>query len=98
MRGTGAVHYLEADLAELKTDLIVRLEDYDSLNSVCVFKRRAPKLDSATFRKTFREKSEQCKKPVAPKLPKHVYPTRSYLQADELTTDGTDTIGQPLCG
>ena len=98
LRETGTVHYLDADLAELKTDLTVRLEDYDALDSVCIFKRGAPELDSATFRKTFPEKSEQCKKPVAHKLPKHVYPTRSYLQADELTTDGTDTIGRPLCG
>lgn len=76
------VHTLEGDLAELRTELIVALEDYDALDPVCSYIRRSScKIDRKAFRQAFPKEFKECQVPVPAQLRKYVYPTRSYLRA-----------------
>jgi hypothetical protein len=73
------VHTLEGELAELRTELIVALEDYDALDPVCSYVRRSScKVDRRAFRQAFPIEFGACQVTVPAQLRKYVYPTRSY--------------------
>jgi hypothetical protein len=73
------VYTLEGDLAELRTELIVALEDYDALEPVCSYVRRLSfRVDTAGFRRAFPNEFSECCVTVPAQLRKYVYPTRSY--------------------
>lgn len=70
---------LEGELAELRTELILALEDHDALDPVCSFVRRTSwKIDRTAFRQSFPAEFQQCQVDFPEQLRKHVYPTRAY--------------------
>jgi hypothetical protein len=74
------VHRLAGDLADIRTELIIGLQDYDAIDRVCSFIRRPVlKIDRSAFRSAFPDEYKQCEIEIAPRLRKFVYPTRSYL-------------------
>lgn len=74
------VNRLAADLADLRSELTIRMNDYDAVDPVCSFKRvRRLTIDGAAFCGTYPDEAAQCAEPVAAQLRKSVYPTRSYL-------------------
>jgi Meiotically up-regulated gene 113 len=80
LQATRDVHRLEADLAVLRTDLILGIGEYEALDPVCSFKRDViSKIDRPAFCENYRDEAEQCAEYVAPKLRKNVYTSRSYL-------------------
>jgi hypothetical protein len=80
LEATQTVNRIEADLADLQSEFVIRLGEYDVLDPVCSFKRSpALEIDSAAFCKAYPREAAQCAEPVAPQLRKHVYPTRSYI-------------------
>jgi hypothetical protein len=79
LRMTGDVSRLEGDLADLESELTVRLGEHDALVNVCSYKRRRRvKVDAAVFCKTYPDEAARCADPVAEQLRKYVYPTRAY--------------------
>jgi len=80
LQATRIIHRLEAELADLQTNLIIRLGEYDALDGVCSFKRYiASTIDGSAFCSRFHEESKQCVRLIPPRLRKRVYPTRSYF-------------------
>jgi len=80
LHATRTVYRLESDLADLRTELILKLGEYEVLDPVCSFRRGVVgKIDRATFLKNYPAEAEQCAEYVAPKLRKNVYTRRSYL-------------------
>jgi hypothetical protein len=58
---------LEAQLADIQSEMIVRLEEFDGVEGVCSFRRRSvPKFDGALFRRQFPNEAAQCWPEVAP--------------------------------
>ena len=69
LQATRAAHQLEAELAYLKTELTIRLGDYDAIDQVCSFKRQLEsRIDRSEFCKRFPEKATQVREasPSAP--------------------------------
>lgn len=79
LRATQIVNRLGGHLADIESELTVRLGEYDALTRVCSYIRRLGfKFDEAGFRKAYPDEAMQCAEPIAAQLRKHVYPTRSY--------------------
>jgi len=79
LRMTQDVSRLEGDLADLESQLTVRLGEHDALVNVCSYKRRLRfKVDAAVFCKTYPDEAARCVEPFPEQLRKYVYPTRSY--------------------
>ena len=75
-----AIDRLSADLAELRTRLIVQLGQDEALESVCSFRREpCTRLDRRIFCQRFPSEAQECSDPVEPTLRKFVYTSRSYL-------------------
>jgi hypothetical protein len=80
LQETRIVHQLDAKLADLQTELTLRLREYDAIEGVCGFQRRSvPKIDRSAVLENCREKYDRCLEQCAPQLRKHVYTARSYL-------------------
>lgn len=80
LRATRTVYRLESDLADLRTELILQLGEYEALDPVCSFKRDVVgRIDRAAFCKNYPSEAEQCAEYVAPKLRKSICTSRSYL-------------------
>jgi hypothetical protein len=79
LRTTETVIRHEIDLAELQTEFTIRLGEFDAIDPICSCKR-APEsvFDVSIFQRDFPAEAAQCAEPVAPRLGKRVYPTRSY--------------------
>jgi hypothetical protein len=76
---TQTVTRLQAEIAELQTDMTLRLDDYDAVDPICSFRRREVMwFDAAAFCRLYPDEAIQCAEPVATRLRKHVYRTRSY--------------------
>ena len=74
------VNRLEGDLADLRTEIIVLLDDCDALDGVCSFARRPMvKLDSSEFQRRFPGEYSQCEMLLPGRLGKYVYFVRPYL-------------------
>ncbi len=80
-----AVKQLEAELADVQSDMIVGLGECDGVEGVCSFRRRSvPKFDGASFRQKFPGEAAQCMADGSPGGPrKSIYPARSYLATPE---------------
>lgn len=73
------VYTLDGELAELRTELIVGLEDYDALDPVCSYIRRSScKVDRRAFQREFPREFRECEVTVPEQLRRYVYPARSY--------------------
>ncbi|HXT70952.1 MAG TPA: GIY-YIG nuclease family protein [Vicinamibacterales bacterium] len=80
LRMVRTVHRLTADLEDLRTELILRLGEYEALDPICSFKRvRVPRIDRPRFIKEHPAEAEQCATYVPPRLRKNIYPSRSYV-------------------
>ncbi len=76
------VQRLEGDLADVRTELISQMEDYDALDPVCSFARKpTPRIDRSRFRHIFPEEYRQCHITICAQVRKFVYRNRSYLPA-----------------
>ena len=76
---TRAVYNLDAELADLRTELIVSLGDDEALDGVCSYKRSVKeKFDRGKFVRDFPDQAVECAKLVGLQLRKRVYPSRSY--------------------
>ena len=86
---TQAVKQLEAELADIQSEMIVRLAEFDGVEGVCSFRRRSvPKFDGALFRQQFPNEAAQCMAESCPGSPrKSVYTARSYVALQELGGD-----------
>ncbi len=79
LRATQQVTHLEADLADLQTELTIRLGEDEGLVGLCSYKRYArARIDQVRFRELFPSEAAQCEEPIPAQLRKRVYPTRSY--------------------
>ena len=79
LTATRSVHRLKADLADLRTELILSLGDYDALDPVCSFRRQNRSIvKRAMFCGNYPEQAEQCAAYVPAMLRKYVYKSRSY--------------------
>jgi hypothetical protein len=80
LKATTRVQRRRADIADLHTELIVHIGEFEVIDGICSFKRTLePVLDAAEFRKNFPEEAEQCAVLLRPGLRKRVYSSRSYL-------------------
>jgi len=81
LQATQTVNQLEAALADIQSEMTVRLEAFDSIEGICRFKRQSiPKLDEASFKERFPDESAECVKGgCSASLRKSIYPARSYL-------------------
>jgi hypothetical protein len=80
LKATRTVHHLAAELADLRTELIVSLDNDEALEGVCSFKRALKaKFQTDKFVRDFPGEAVECAEPVGPRLWKRVYPSRSYL-------------------
>lgn len=80
LRNLPAVHRLKGDLAGVRSDLIARMDNFDALDPVCSFARRAVQvLDRAKFLKSFPEEYRSCETEGQIQVRKRVYPNRPYL-------------------
>jgi hypothetical protein len=76
---TQKVIRLQADVAEIQTDLTIRLGEYDAIAPICSYKRGPQmRFDLGMFCRTYPTESAQCALPVRARLRKHVFRTRSY--------------------
>jgi hypothetical protein len=92
LKATALVQRRRADIADLRTELIVSLGEFEALDGICSFKRAlGPAFDAAEFCKNFPNEAEQCAAHVRPRLSKRVYSSRSYLAAMNDTTNWTTT-------
>jgi hypothetical protein len=80
-----AVNQLEAELADVRSEMIVGLEEFDGVEGVCSFRRRSvPKFDGALFKQQFPCDAAQCVVESCTGGPrKSIYPARSYLATPE---------------
>jgi hypothetical protein len=79
-----AVKQLEAELADIRSGMIVRLEEFNGVEGVCSFRRRSgPKFDGVLFRQQFPSEAAQCMAESCPGPRKSIYPARSYLATPE---------------
>jgi hypothetical protein len=79
------VYRLEGELSDLRTDLILLLEECDAIDRVCSFIRRPVlKIDRSAFCRNFPEEFRECERPNAPRLNKRVYPARSYFVGEKI--------------
>ena len=79
LRETQSVVRLQADVAEIQTDLTIRLGEYDAVDPICSYKRGSQtRFDVATFCRTYPTEAAQCAVPMPARLRKRVYRTRSY--------------------
>jgi hypothetical protein len=79
LQATQLVSRLDAELADRKTELTIRMGECEAIDPICSFKRAAcSEVDSAMFCRMYPEEAAQCAAPVAAKLRKLIYPTRSY--------------------
>jgi hypothetical protein len=77
LQATRVAHRLTADLAAVRTELILAMGDQEALDPVCSFRREfVTQVDRATFCKKHPAEAEQCAEYVARKI---VYTSRSYL-------------------
>jgi hypothetical protein len=80
LKATALVQRRRADIADLHTELIVGIGEFEVIDGICSFKRTLePVLDAAAFRKNFPDEAEQCAVLIRPRLRKRVYSSRSYL-------------------
>ena len=80
LRAMQIVHRLEADLADLRSELTIRMGDHNAVEPICSFIRTSRlTLDAAAFCATYPDEAAQCAEPVPAQLRKFVYPTRSYV-------------------
>jgi hypothetical protein len=76
---TQKVIRLQADVAEIQTDLTIRLGEYDAVDPICSYKRGPQmRFDLGTFCQTYPTESAQCALPLQARLRKHVFRSRSY--------------------
>jgi hypothetical protein len=70
---------LQADVADLQSELTVRLGEDEGILGICSYKRylRA-RIDRVRFCQEFPDEAAQCAEQVPAQLRKRVYPTRSY--------------------
>jgi hypothetical protein len=84
LNATRSVHHLRLEVAEVRTELIVQLGDHEALDGVCSFKRGLkPLFDRSIFLRDFPEEAKECAELAGPQLRKRVYPSRSYVPADQ---------------
>jgi hypothetical protein len=80
LQTTQVVSRLEADLADLKTELTIRMSEFDAIESICSFRRVTQRrIDSERFCDAFPNEAVHCAEPVPARLRKMVYRTRSYV-------------------
>ncbi|XXY50117.1 GIY-YIG nuclease family protein [Sorangium sp. So ce269] len=80
LRETQGVNRLRADLADLQSELTIRLGEREALHDVCSFRRRfCADVDADAFCNAYPEEARLCMETVAAQLRKYIYPTRSYL-------------------
>jgi hypothetical protein len=92
LKATALVQRRRADIADLRTELIVSLGEFEAIDGICSLKRAlAPVFDAAKFCRNFPSEAEQCAAHVRPRLSKRVYASRSYVAAINDTTNGTTT-------
>ena len=88
LQATQKLSELDEVLANLKTELTIRLGEDDGIEEVCSFKRQLrPKFSVSVFCKKYPEKAEQCAEHVLPDLRKRVYPHRAYSPVATLAVD-----------
>jgi len=79
LEGLGRVHLLEGELAELRTELILAIQDYDALDPVCSFIRKTSfKIDRMAFRRLYPAEFKECQVQIPEQIRKYVYPMRAY--------------------
>lgn len=80
LQETRTVHQLDAKLADLQTELTLRLCEYEAIEGVCSFKRSSVRdVDRSAIFENSRGTYDRCLEECAPQIRKHVYTTRSYL-------------------
>jgi hypothetical protein len=80
LKATALVQRRRAEIADLHTELIVGIGEFEVIDGICSFKRTLePVLDAAEFRKSCPDEAEQCAVLIRPRLRKSVYSSRSYL-------------------
>ncbi len=86
LKATALVQRRRADIAELQTELIVSIGEFEAIDGICSFKRTLePVFDAAEFCKNFPNEAEQCAAHVGPRLSKRVYSSRSYTAMNDAT-------------
>ena len=90
LQATALVQRRRADIADFRTELIVKLGEFEALDGICSFKRvLEPVFDGGEFCRNFPFEAAQCAAHVRARYSKRVYSSRSYLAAINNTTNWT---------
>lgn len=70
---------LRIDMSDVKSRIIISIEDHDAISDVCIFRRvRRSKLSGQTFRQAYPDQIQQCMSERKPFVARPIYGIRSY--------------------